>query len=109
MSNDDEIDMHVEAIVAALVAGGLRDPAWIANAYIERIDPDRKLPDLVNGACAAYVQHVARGQLGIAEPKGSYAKPVPSIRAKEVRDSLRLHANALSAWYTFRTGAVWRD
>jgi hypothetical protein len=39
MSNADE---HVEEIVAGLVAGGLRDPAWVANAYIERIDPDRK-------------------------------------------------------------------
>jgi hypothetical protein len=55
MSNTDDIEVHVEEIVAEIVAGGLRDPAWIANAYIERIDPDRRLPDLINGACAAYV------------------------------------------------------
>jgi hypothetical protein len=38
MSNVDEISIHVEEIVAGLVAAGLRDPAWIANAYIERIE-----------------------------------------------------------------------
>ena len=43
MSDADEIEIHVEAIVAELVDRGLRDPAWIANAYIERIDPDRRL------------------------------------------------------------------
>jgi hypothetical protein len=106
MNNDHEIELHVEAIIAELVAGGLRDPAWIANAYIERIDPDRKLPDLVNGACAAYVQHVARRQLGIAEPEGSlYAKPVSSIRARGLRDAanaLRRHAEALRVWYGSR-------
>jgi hypothetical protein len=99
MSNADDITIHVEAIVAGLVAGGLRDPAWIANAYIERIDPDRRLPDLINGACAAYVQHVACRQLGIVEPRGSvHSKPVPSVRAKELRDALeavRRHANEL--------------
>jgi hypothetical protein len=103
MNSDDEIERIVEAVVAELIANGLRDPAWIANAYIERIDPDRTLPDLVNGACAAYVQHVAGRQLGIAEPKGSpYLKPVSSIRAKELRESaeaLRRHAIALRAWY----------
>jgi hypothetical protein len=99
MSNGDEIEKHVEAIVAELVAGGLRDPAWIANAYIERVDPDRRMPDLINGACAAYVHHVACQQLGIVEPQhSSYAKPVRSIRAKELRDALealRRHANEL--------------
>ena len=102
MSNADEIEVHVEAIVAELVAEGLRDPAWIANAYIERIDPDRRLPDLINGACAAYVQHIACRQLGIVEPKGSaFAKPVSSIRAKELRDALealRRQANTLRVW-----------
>ena len=40
MSNADQITIHVEEIVVAgLIAGGLRDPARIANAYIERIDP----------------------------------------------------------------------
>ena len=101
MSNADEITIHVEEIVAGLIAGGLRDPAWIANAYIERIDPDRRMPDLINGACAVYVQHIACRQLGIVEPKGStYAKPVLSIRAKELRDALdalRPRANALRA------------
>jgi hypothetical protein len=57
------------------------------------------LPDLINGACAAYVQHVACWRLGIVEPRGSaYAKPVSSIRAKELRDALdalRRHANVL--------------
>jgi hypothetical protein len=90
---------EVEEIIAELVAGGLRDPAWIANAYIERIDPDRRMPDLINGACAVHVHHIACQQLGIVEPKGSaYAKPVSSIRFKELRDaldSLRQHANAL--------------
>ena len=65
MRDANEIEIHVEAIVAELVDGGLRDPAWIANAYIERIDPDRRLSDLVNGACAAYVHHVAYGMLRI--------------------------------------------
>jgi hypothetical protein len=99
MSNADDIKIHVEAIVAGLVAGGLRDPAWIANAYIERIDPDRRFPDLINGAFAAYVQHVACRQLRIVEPKGSvHSKPVPSVRAKELHDALeavRRHANEL--------------
>jgi hypothetical protein len=85
MSKADEVD----EIIAELVAGGLRDPAWIANAYIERNDPDRRLPDLINGACAAHVQHVASRQLGIVEAKGAaYAKPVSSIRVKELRDAL---------------------
>ena len=101
MSNADEITIQVEEIVAGLVAGGLRDPAWIANAYIERIDPDRRMPDLISGACVVYVQHIACRQLGIVEPKGStYAKPVLSIRAKELRDALdalRPRANALRA------------
>ena len=39
MSDADQIQTHVEAIIAELVDAGLRDPAWIANAYIERIDP----------------------------------------------------------------------
>jgi hypothetical protein len=99
----DKIEIHVETIVAELVAGGLRDPAWIANAYIERIDPDRTLPDLINGACAAFVQHIARRQLGIAEPEGSlYTKSARSIRTNELRDAvntLRHRANALQAWY----------
>jgi hypothetical protein len=103
MSTIDKIEIHVETIVAKLVASGLRDPAWIANAYIERIDPDRTLPDLVNGACAAFVQHIARRQLGIAEPEGSlYTKAAGSIRANELRDvvnGLRRRANALQAWY----------
>ena len=82
MSDADEIEIHVEAIVAELVDRGLRDPAWIANAYIERIEPDRRLPDLVNGACAAYVHHVACQQLGIVPPKGSaYSKRIPPLRA----------------------------
>src|SRR5262245_21249878 len=99
MSTADEISIRVEEIVAELVAAGLRDPAWIANAYIERIDPDRRLTDLINGACAAFVQHVACRQLGIVEPKGSvHSKPVPSVRAKELRDALdalRRHADEL--------------
>ena len=74
MSNADEITIHVEEIVAGLVAGGLRDPAWIANAYIERIDPDRRMPDLINGACVVYVQHIACRQLGIVEPKGLHTR-----------------------------------
>jgi hypothetical protein len=102
MSNTDDIEVHVEEIVAEIVAGGLRDPAWIANAYIERIDPDRRLPDLINGACAAYVQHVACRQLGIVEPKDSvHSKPVPSDRTKELRDALdalRRHADELRLW-----------
>src|SRR5262245_59361579 len=102
MSNTDDIEVHVEEIVAEIVAGGLRDPAWIANAYIERIDPDRRLPDLINGACAAYVQHVACRQLGIVEPKDSvHPKLVPSDRAKELRDALdalRRHADELRLW-----------
>lgn len=106
MSTIDKIEIHVETIVAEVIAGGLRDPAWIANAYIERIDPDRTLPDLVNGACAAFVQHIARRQLGIPEPEGSlYTKPARSIRAKELRDAvdaLRRQANALQAWYDLR-------
>ena len=106
MTNTDDIEVHVEAIVSELVAGGLRDPAWIANAYIERIDPDRTLPDLVNGACAAFVQHIARQRLGIPEPEGSlYTKSARSIRAKELRDAvnvLRHHAAALQAWYDLR-------
>jgi hypothetical protein len=57
--------------------------------------------DLINGACAVYVQHIACRQLGIVEPKGSaYVKPVLSIRAKELRDALdalRRRANALRA------------
>src|SRR5262245_6255559 len=101
MNNADEIEIHVEMIVAELVDGGLRDPAWIANAYIERIDPERRLPDLVNGACAAYVHHVACGMLGIAQPKGpAYSKPVSSIRIKELHDALdalRRRANTLRA------------
>ena len=103
MSTIDKIEIHVEAIVAELVASGLRDPAWIANAYIERIDPDRILPDLVSGACAAFVQHIARRRLGIPEPEGSlYSKSVESIRANELRDAvntLRRRADALQAWY----------
>ena len=99
MSSAGEIAVQVEEIVATLVAEGLRDPAWIANAYIERIDPDRRLPDLINGACAAFVQHVACRQLGVVEPKGSvHSKPVPSVRAKELRDALdalRRHADEL--------------
>jgi hypothetical protein len=99
MSDANEIEIHVEAIVAELVDGGLRDPAWIANAYIERIDPERRLPDLVNGACAAYVHHVACGMLGIAQPKGpTYSKPLPSLRTRELRDALdalRRQANAI--------------
>jgi hypothetical protein len=88
------------SIVAGLIAGGLCDPAWIANFYIERIDPDsRRLPDLINGACAAHVQHIACRQLGIVEPRGSvHAKPVSSIRTKELHDALdalRRRANAL--------------
>jgi hypothetical protein len=55
MSITGEAKVRVEEIVAGLIAGGLRDPAWIANAYVERIDPDRRLPDLINCACAAYV------------------------------------------------------
>jgi hypothetical protein len=103
MSHEDKIEMHIEEIVSQLVANGLRDPAWIANVYIERIDPDRKLPDLANGACAAFVQSIARRQLGIPEPEGSlYTKAAISIRAKELRDALdalRRHANSLQAWY----------
>ena len=98
MSNAGE-QSQIDKIVAGIIAGGLHDPAWIANAYIERIDPDRSLPDLINGACAAYVQHVACRQLGIFEPTGSlHFKPVPSIRAKELRDALealRRHADEL--------------
>jgi hypothetical protein len=103
MSDEDKIEMHVETIVSQLVAKGLRDPAWIANAYIERIDPDRKLPDLANGACAAFVQSIARRQLGIAEPEGSlYTKAALSLRANGLRDALnalRRQAKTLQAWY----------
>jgi hypothetical protein len=103
MSHEDKIEMHIEEIVSQLVANGLRDPAWIANVYIERIDPDRKLPDLANGACAAFVQSIARRQLGIPEPEGSlYTKAAISIRAKGLRDALdalRRHATSLQAWY----------
>ena len=99
MSSTDGTAFQVEEIVSRLVAEGLRDPAWIANAYIERIDPDRRLPDLINGACAAFVQHVACRQLGIVEPKDSvHPKPVPSVRAKDLRDALdalRRHADEL--------------
>jgi hypothetical protein len=69
------------------------------NAYIERIDPDRRMPDLISGACAVHVHHVACQQLGIVEPKGSAnAKPVSLIGFKALRDTLDLlhqHANAL--------------
>jgi len=99
MSDADQIQIHVETIVAELVDAGLRDPAWIANAYIERIDPDRRMPDLINGACAAYVHHVACQQLGIVQPKGpSYSKHVSSLRARELRDALdtlRRQVNAI--------------
>ena len=37
MNNADEITIHVEEIVAWLVAIGLRDPAWIANAYLNAL------------------------------------------------------------------------
>ena len=84
MSNADEITIYVEEFVAWLVAVGLRDPAWIANAYIERIDPDRRMPDLINGACAVYVQHVACRQLGIVEPKGFMRSPFHRL---ELRNS----------------------
>jgi len=109
MSNADAVTIHVEEIVAGLVAGGLRDPAWVANAYIERIDPDRKMPDLINGACAVYIHHVACQQLGIIQPKGSaHAKPVSSMRAKELRDALdalRRRANVLLVWKATRCSA----
>ena len=102
MSTADEITIHVEEIVAGLVAAGLRDPAWIANAYIERIDPDRRLPDLINGACAAYVQHVACRQLGIVEPRASErATTALSTRTRELRkvlQMLRRRADELRSW-----------
>jgi hypothetical protein len=49
---------------------------------LSAFEPDRRLPDLVNGACAAYVHHVACQQLGIVPPKGSaYSKRIPPLRA----------------------------
>jgi hypothetical protein len=81
--------------------GNERDPAWIANAYVERIDPDRGLPDLINCACAGYVKNVACKQLGIVEPKTSAHKSVLSMRAKELRDvldALQRHTDELQSW-----------
>jgi hypothetical protein len=102
MSSADGIAVQVEEIVAMLVAEGLRDPAWIANAYIERIDPDRKLPDLINGACAVYVQHVACRQLGIGEPRASEcATSALSTRTRELRQALQMlrrRADELRSW-----------
>jgi hypothetical protein len=37
MSSADGIALQVKEIVARLVAEGLRDPAWIANAYLNAL------------------------------------------------------------------------
>jgi hypothetical protein len=67
------------------------------------------MPDLINGACAVYIHHVACQQLGIIRPKGSaYAKPVSSMRAKELRDALdaiRRRAKLLLVWKATRCSA----
>jgi hypothetical protein len=68
------------------------------------------MPDLINGACAVYIHHVACQQLGIIRSKGSaHAKPVSSMRAKELRDALdalRRRANdVLLVWNTTRCSA----
>jgi hypothetical protein len=59
MSNADGIMINVEEIIARIVAEGLRDPAWIANAYIERIDPERRMPDLIKRRmrCLTMLEH----------------------------------------------------